>query len=221
MLYIKVKNEGGECNENLVCCFGHYYGEGDVMLIDKISKAVSQKMLDASVISIEDKDIYYYGLQLIVSTIIKGMGLMIIAILFDKAIEALIFIGAFGILRINAGGFHLDTYFKCFVVTSASMMLCIWIGSITPLQLVPYIIACALVITVLLVFRYAPVDNPNRPLSAREHRKFRIRSIYTIMIMVIIIIALYYVKTQLYKYLCIASLSIMFEGLTLLPVWRN
>lgn len=63
------------------------------MLIDSISKTISQKMLDASIIPIEDKDIYYYGLQLIVSTIIKGMGLMAIALLFDKAIEAMIFIG--------------------------------------------------------------------------------------------------------------------------------
>lgn len=191
------------------------------MLIDKISKAVSQKMLDASVISIEDKDIYYYGLQLIVSTIIKGMGLMIIALLFDKALEALIFIGAFGILRINAGGFHFDTYFKCFVVTSASMMLCIWIGSIAPLPLVPYIIACALAIAALSVFRYAPVDNPNRPLSEKECKKFRTRSLYAIIIISVIIIALCYVKADLNRYLCIASLAIMFEGITLLPIWKS
>ncbi|HHY78099.1 MAG TPA: accessory gene regulator B family protein [Clostridiales bacterium] len=191
------------------------------MFIDNISKTVSQKMLDASIISIEDKDVYYYGLQLIVSTIIKGMGLMIMALLFDKAIEALIFIAAFGILRINAGGFHLDTYFKCFIVTSASMMLCIWLGSVIPLSLVPYIIISTLAITALIIIRYAPVDNPNRPLNANEHKKFRIRSIYTIMIMAIIIIALYYVKNELYSYTCIASLAIMFEGITLLPIWKS
>jgi len=178
-------------------------------------------MLDASIISIEDKDVYYYGLQLIVSTIIKGMGLMIMALLFDKAIEALIFIAAFGILRINAGGFHLDTYFKCFIVTSATMMLCIWLGSVIPLSLVPYIIISTLAITALIIIRYAPVDNPNRPLNANEHKKFRIRSIYTIMIMAIIIIALYYVKNELYSYTCIASLAIMFEGITLLPIWKS
>lgn len=191
------------------------------MFIDNISKTVSQKMLDASIISIEDKDVYYYGLQLIVSTIIKGMGLMIMALLFDKAIEALIFIAAFGILRINAGGFHLDTYFKCFIVTSATMMLCIWLGSVIPLSLVPYIIISTLAITALIIIRYAPVDNPNRPLNANEHKKFRIRSIYTIMIMAIIIIALYYVKNELYSYTCIASLAIMFEGITLLPIWKS
>lgn len=191
------------------------------MFIDNISKTVSQKMLDASIISIEDKDVYYYGLQLIVSTIIKGMGLMIMALLFDKAIEALIFIAAFGILRINAGGFHLDTYFKCFIVTSASMMLCIWLGSVIPLSLVSYIIISTLAITALIIIRYAPVDNPNRPLNANEHKKFRIRSIYTIMIMAIIIIALYYVKNELYSYTCIASLAIMFEGITLLPIWKS
>jgi len=191
------------------------------VFIDNISKTVSQKMLDASIISIEDKDVYYYGLQLIVSTIIKGMGLMIMALLFDKAIEALIFIAAFGILRINAGGFHLDTYFKCFIVTSATMMLCIWLGSVIPLSLVPYIIISTLAITALIIIRYAPVDNPNRPLNANEHKKFRIRSIYTIMIMAIIIIALYYVKNELYSYTCIASLAIMFEGITLLPIWKS
>jgi len=191
------------------------------MFIDNISKAVSQKMLDASVISIEDKDVYYYGLQLIVSTIIKGMGLMLIALLFDKVIEAIVFIAAFGILRINAGGFHLDTYFKCFVVTSASMMLCIWIGSITPLPLVPYIIACTLAITALIVVRHAPVDNPNRPLSSAEQKKFRIRSIYTIMIIAIIIITVYCLKAEFYSYVCIASLAVMFEGITLLPVWKK
>ncbi|WP_372998879.1 accessory gene regulator ArgB-like protein [Lutispora sp.] len=191
------------------------------MLIDSISKTISQKMLDASIIPIEDKDIYYYGLQLIVSTIIKGMGLMAIALLFDKAIEAMIFIGVFGVLRINAGGFHLDTYFKCFVVTSASMMLCIWIGSTIPLSLIPYIITCCLVITTLLILLYAPVDNPNRPLNGNEHKKFRIRSLNAIIFLAIVIISLYFLKLELHRYICIASLAILFEGITLLPVWKS
>ncbi|SHJ35775.1 accessory gene regulator ArgB-like protein [Lutispora thermophila] len=191
------------------------------MFIDSISKTISQKMLDASIISIEDKDIYYYGLQLIVSTIVKGMGLLIIALLFDKVVEALIFIGAFGLLRINAGGFHLDTYFKCFVVTSAFMMLCIWIGNMIPLSIAPYIIICCLAMTALFILLYAPVDNPNRPLNGKEYKKFRVRSLYIMYFFAITIILVCFIKTELYKYMCIASLSILFEGITLLPVWKR
>ena len=187
-------------------------------MIDDISGVVAQKILDAGIIRSEDHDIYYYGLQLVVSTIIKVFGLIFIAVLFKKVIEAVIFLTVFGFMRINAGGLHLDTYMKCFIATAASMMLIIWAGSSIPSYLSFYIISVALAISFLLIIRYAPVDNPNRTLSKREHGIYRKRSIYAITIQIIIIVTAYFINIKLYRYCSIASLSVLFESLTLLPL---
>ncbi|WP_073150466.1 accessory gene regulator ArgB-like protein [Paramaledivibacter caminithermalis] len=199
-------------------------------MIDKICRTITQKLVKNNIIKFEDHDIYMYGLQLFIVSIFKGIGIFAIAYGLGRIKEAAIFIIAFGILRINAGGYHFSTYFRCFIVTILTMttfrcfivtILTMTISIILAIFITPYntfITIPILAISILLVLQYAPVDTPNKPLSNKEYRIYRKRSIVTILLESLIILAVYILKKELSIYCNIATIAILNESLTLMPL---
>lgn len=61
----------------------------------------------------DERDIYVYGYEIIISTVITFALLAITGLLFGKFIEAVAFFCVFYFLRRRTGGYHAKTYFKC------------------------------------------------------------------------------------------------------------
>lgn len=186
-------------------------------MIDKICRTITQKLVKNNIIKFEDHDIYMYGLQLFIASIFKGIGIFAIAYGLGWIKEAAIFIIAFGILRINAGGYHCSTYFRCFIVTILTMTISIILAIfITPYN--TFITIPILAISILLILQYAPVDTPNKPLSNKEYTIYRKRSIVTVSLESLIILVVYILKKELSIYCNIATIAILNESLTLMPL---
>ncbi len=184
-------------------------------MIDSIAKSFTQRMVEQNLVEFDDQDIYYFGMQLLTATVLKGIGIMLIAAALGWIKEAIVFILAFSVLRINAGGVHLDTYLKCFIGTVALMLVTIWMGINIHGNLSIYLISCSLIVSLILVAIYAPVDNPNRRLSKAEVVIYRKRSLYAIITQCLIVVVLVIIKPEFYKYYNIAVISILLEALTL------
>lgn len=75
----------------------------------------------------------------------------------------------FCIPRMPAGGFHEDTYWRCFF-TSLMIFSAIVIGGSRVFLNWPIRFALIL-ITLILIWIYAPVDHPNKPIIRLERRK--------------------------------------------------
>jgi accessory gene regulator B len=186
-------------------------------MIDKICRTITQKLVKNNIIKFEDHDIYMYGLQLFIASVFKGIGIFTIAYGLGWIKEATVFIIAFGILRINAGGYHCSTYFRCFIVTILTMTISIILAIfITPYN--TFITIPILAISILLVLQYAPVDTPNKPLSNKEYAIYRKRSIVTVSLESLIILTVYMLKKELSIYCNIATIAILNESLTLMPL---
>ncbi len=188
-------------------------------MIDRLSKKITQRLLDKQIISFDDWEVYMYGLQVIISGIAKFTGLMIIAWVLGWIIEAIVFITAFSLLRINAGGFHTDTYLKCFLVTSVITILSIWIVK-------NYFISSLFIYTAIILFSvgilvlfYAPVDTPNKRMVGNEKKIFKMRSIIVLMLEISIIVTTYFINPMLLVFCNIAAMAMIFEGITLTPLF--
>lgn len=81
----------------------------------------------------------------------------------------LIAVAFFGISRIFAGGYHADTYLRCFLLTLFILSLGIITGSQFGLPFAARIFLELVSIIIALVF--APVDHPNKPIISVERRK--------------------------------------------------
>lgn len=68
-------------------------------------------------------EIYVYGFELIISSIVETSALIIIGGLTHKMIETIIFLLSFSSIRIFSGGYHAKSYLRCFIVTLAGYTL--------------------------------------------------------------------------------------------------
>lgn len=189
-----------------------------ISMIDRISAKIVETLIENKVIPNEDQDVYLYGLQLLISTTAKGLGLMIIAILLGFVKETFVFIITFMLLRINAGGYHSHSYLRCFAATvcfvAASIAIVETIGNYNSI----YILLAILGMANLLVFLYAPADTPNKPLIGYEIKMYRKRSIVVVGIGSLIILGVYSLNNMLLPYCSVAALGFLIESITLMPI---
>ena len=55
-------------------------------------------------------DIYIYGFELLVSSVIETISLLLIGLLTGKFVETVIFIISFSSIRVFSGGYHANSY---------------------------------------------------------------------------------------------------------------
>lgn len=67
-------------------------------------------------------EIYVYGFELLISSIIETGALLFVGFLIGKFIETILFLFSFSSIRFFSGGYHANSYIKCFVVTLFSYL---------------------------------------------------------------------------------------------------
>lgn len=193
---------------------------GDFM-IDSAAKSIANKLNDNNIIESDDLDIYIYGLQMMISGIVKSIGFFLIAWLLGWIPEALAFIVTFSSLRVHAGGYHADTYLKCFLITAAATFLSIFVVKTLSTDYTLIITAILIIISCTLILKYAPVDTPNKRMVGDERKIFRARTVRTMIIQVFLIVILLLLTPQWMVYCNISAMALFFEGITLLPIFAD
>lgn len=123
----------------------------------------------------EDKtDILRYGFEVIFGESLKIIVIFIIASLVGLTPYVLVCFLTIGIYRLFSGGYHSETYGRCFI---NSMILFLGLGKLTQLVLpyfkpsVPLLFGFVIVTfiwSLWIAFKWAPAETPNKPLSHAE-----------------------------------------------------
>lgn len=140
----------------------------------------------------EKKRVYYYGFEVVIGTAVKLVLLLLAALVLGIIGPVLMIIAVFSSLRVLAGGYHMDTYGKCFILSLLMFLLSgivaqytyrLW--SITNLILFSVItFICAL----FAMLKWAPSDTENRPIiKPEEIKKFKMLSVVCIAIWGVVI----------------------------------
>ncbi len=82
-------------------------------MINKISKNVAVFFIKNNLVQEDEIDIYIYGLQLIISSILGISIILFFGIISERLTDSLIFLFCFIILRQYSGGYHANSYLKC------------------------------------------------------------------------------------------------------------
>ena len=110
--------------------------------------------------------------------VVNGIIILLIGIGLHKLPETFLFYLAFVSLRFFCGGYHADSYQKCFLYFAITGSLCImaseWISRYEKATIVLFFSATAALW--LCIFKKAPVEHENRPLTQKEELFFRKRS---------------------------------------------
>lgn len=154
-----------------------------------LSECVTDFLLRQEIIKNEEKDIYVYGTELIISSIINLFICLIISILFKDFINGLIFFISFSSLRRFTGGFHSKSFlryniiFAIIVVTT--LLLNTYLGYI-----IDYVIV-NVIFSLLSIVLFSPVYNDNKKLSEYERKLYLIKSVVVYLIHILVYFLLF------------------------------
>lgn len=131
----------------------------------------------------DERSIIEFGVSVLISKSINMITEIIIGCLFFMVKETIIFLIAFTFLRSYAGGFHASSSRRCYISSTATMVLALLVIKYLNGYIVNIIFALFGIIVCLL---FAPVESRNKPIDEIEKKVYRKR---TMLILSIIFIA--------------------------------
>ena len=141
-------------------------------MITSLARYIAVFLFKNNIIDGEKLDIYIYGFEIIISSSINITMAIILGILLSQLVECFIFLISFILLRKYCGGYHASTYLKCniiFAINIVIVMLALKIG-ITADIYIHYILC---LISIIVFWFFAPVENKYKPLNSDEKKKYR------------------------------------------------
>lgn len=140
-------------------------------------------------------EVYLYGFESMIALILNIVSILLIGLLFDKFMHTIIFLICYYPLRRFTGGYHADTYEKCFLTFVAIFITTILIANnLGHVGLKPLIILLS-VINWVVIWLLSPVDHVNNILDNEEKTKYKkkARLIATVVLLFISISNNYYI----------------------------
>lgn len=133
------------------------------MTIDKVSKKVVSVFFSDN--EKYPKEVYVYGMNLILSSTITTVLLLTVGLSIGRLIETVLFIISFSFLRIFTGGLHSKSYIMCNIYTIILYVsvICFYIFFIDIFD--ELLIYCPVLLgSFILAKRLAPVENGQKPI---------------------------------------------------------
>jgi accessory gene regulator B len=150
-------------------------------MLNKIAIKLSAEMLKKAEKVNYSQEVYIYGIEIMLSTLLEIIAILVSALLFSALKEGIIFIFLFMSLRIFSGGYHAETYRKCFRVTVGSFWATLFVANVSANLFEEKILYCFLAFASIYIILRAPIVNKNQPLSSMKIVKNRRRTVITLM----------------------------------------
>lgn len=179
-----------------------------------LAKRITMVFIRKFQIKEEDWDLYYLGIEVIVTTALTGIMIMLLGIGLRNFFGAVVFLLCFMSIRCYSGGYHAKTRLHCFFVSvlcyllSFTMMkglLCL------PEAVQNVLIAIGVAITVVHFVKLAPVENPNKRIREEMKERNRVMSFFMLICWYLICSAFvftgkYEISTQIWATMVIIAL---------------
>lgn len=97
-------------------------------MIEKKAEYISEKLVEKNLVKNKDKDVYQYGIEVLISTAINIMLLLVIGIITKTVLLSICHFLILATIRTLTGGYHASTYLRCEIlgcVTYITIVLCL------------------------------------------------------------------------------------------------
>lgn len=176
----------------------------------QLSLFLCKWMYREDVIREDDMETCQYGLQITMANMINFLIMMIIGGLFGSLWETGLFYVVFVSLRLFCGGYHADSYGKCFLMFALTCLI-----STVAVRLffqyatgLCFLFWAVIFLLGMCICKKVPIEHVNHPLSVDERKLFKKKSLIVYMFWCMTGILLWYLQmSQLF--LSIISAFIM------------
>ncbi|MBP1925958.1 accessory gene regulator B [Sedimentibacter acidaminivorans] len=184
-------------------------------MINKLSCKLSNILGNSINSTDQEKEIYTYSIEVLLSLMLNIVILFETAYIIGKIPEFIVFIIFFSGLRTYAGGYHAKSHIECMteslVIFFISAMSNSWFRSDGELFL-----AIGIVASIFLVFKYAPSESGNKPLSSNKQKKYKTISKNILILYCSTIIILYFYRVQTNYIFLTAVVAMLIESISLI-----
>jgi len=162
------------------------------MMINKLSFLISSKFVEHNIISKSVKDVYRYGIEITISSIIGFVITCLIGLLFRMLMQTMLFYVIFILLRSMTGGYHAKTYLKCnFIFSIITLFIVTFSKAAYEMQISFGILTLLFLPSIAIFIWIAPVENVNKPIKAEKRVYWKSISIVTSVLLYLLSLLLY------------------------------
>lgn len=170
-------------------------------MITGIASKVADFFICRNWIQKDEYEIYRYGVEVILSFALNFCIVLICALIFGEIFYTFLFYAVFLLMRKFCGGYHADTYLRCNMIFAVNVILVELLLKV-PNEVSNHLLFLAIVSSVLLIGKFTPIVNSNKPVDSEKQRKYRKIAMGLLGIFVLLIICMFPVQRK-------ASLSII------------
>lgn len=142
-------------------------------MLNKCAVFCTKRLEKYLTISEDEKEIYVYGFELSISTLFSLSLILVLSLILGHIYYSFFFMLFFFTMRLFCGGYHANTYAKCFIITNliflSTVVLTQIIIDLQLIKIMPFLFA----LSTLTIFIFAPVKNKNHPCSEKTVNKNR------------------------------------------------
>ncbi len=183
-------------------------------MISKLSNLITKNLLKRNVISDNEKELYDYGLFMIISYMVFFLISILFGFVLDILFSSVLFFICFCLARNFAGGFHAKTEIKCDFITTFLILISEILIKVFIVYKLVMIVYIMLLVSSLCLFFIQPVDTSQKEISCQEKKRFHRKTI--IITVVIIIVSIVSVKLGIYNIIISLSVGLSLASLLLI-----
>lgn len=143
-------------------------------MLQTTSRKLTVYLLRNRIIDPAMSEVYQYGLELTLSTLITSSTIMLMAGVRDTFLYGLLYFAVSVPLRMTAGGYHAPTYFRCFLISNGTYLAVSALSEYLSCLHLPDLFWLALLFcSAFHIGANCPVRNPHHPVSASVLKKNR------------------------------------------------
>lgn len=188
-------------------------------MTEKIMENVWKQMQHASNIDEDDKEIYLFGFYQGLILLLNIVTTLVIGIILNMFVESILFLIFFIPLRIFAGGYHAKTQLRCYVMSTITTVLILYLILFLQENMGGIIIG-GYIISVCIIWKLAPVQDKHKPLDEKERIKYRKRVHKLLVFITCILGCLYFFGNQVIPSVMI-SVVYQLTIILILGEWKN
>ncbi len=187
-----------------------------------ISNQIINRLSTKTDINMEYRDIYSYALEKYISGLVNIIIFAAVALFLRIPLETAVIFIFYAPLRKFAGGIHAKTRLQCTILSAIIMILLVYAAKLCSLSVNwPLIAAAGTVLSIVLVFLFAPVDSEKRRLSRETKVRFKSLSRRIVLLEGVLIILGIFLLPSAKTFILIAVMAILLSGILILPYKKN
>lgn len=145
-------------------------------MIKNVSNKMTEFFINKEVINEDDRDIYLYGSEILVSEVICTTITLGIGLFLGRFIKTVLYLLIYTLIRVYAGGYHAMSHKMCITIFNVLYVFLLIITELLFRFNLSNILCLGTIIAMVIIVVLSPVEDSRKPLEEYELRSYRLRA---------------------------------------------